>query len=62
MKFYETKIHEIEEKWATWNSAGKSELFDKRLNTNLILVCSENSIKYVDISTAKSFVHYYFSS
>ena len=59
MKFYETKIHEIEEKLATWNSAGKSKLFDKRLNT---IVCSENSIKYVDISTAKSFVHYDFSS
>lgn len=61
-KLHESKIHEIEEKWATWDSADKNELINKRLNTNLILICSENSIKYVNISTAKSVVHYDFPS
>ena len=56
------KITELENKWTTWHQIDKSHLKNKQLNTNLTLICTDKTARFVDINNAKCIIHHEFPS
>ena len=52
----------LQNKWSQWDSIDKTNLIEKKLNLNLILVCTEHSIRFINISNAKCIINWDFPS
>jgi superfamily II DNA/RNA helicase len=54
------KINEIEKKWDTHHLSDLSLFAQKGYMTNLVLICTDNSARFMHINNAQSIIHYDF--